>query len=110
VSGQVTDSAGAPDPHAAVIVFPADSNVWQDGVFTNRRTRMVRTTSTGAFDVATLAPGDYFIAATDVREALNWQDAEWLTSLVARASRISLGAEDQRTVTLRTLTPTGAVR
>ncbi len=110
VSGQVLDSTRAPDPRAAVIVFPADSNVWREGIFTSRRTRKVHTTSAGAYEVTTLVPGDYFVVAVDVREALNWQDPELLASLVGRASRISLGPEAQQTVTLRTLAPTGASR
>jgi hypothetical protein len=93
-----------------VIVFPADSNVWRDGVFTSRRTRKVHTTSTGTYDVATLAPGDYFVAAVDTRVALNWQDPDWLAGLASSASRVSLGTEDQQTVALRTLSSTGPQR
>ncbi|MCC7044566.1 MAG: carboxypeptidase regulatory-like domain-containing protein [Acidobacteria bacterium] len=101
VSGRVLDTSGAPDAHAAVIVFPADSNAWREGIFTSRRTRKVHTTSTGAYDIATLAPGEYFVAAIESRLALNWQDPRLLEGLVARASRISLGAENQQTVVLR---------
>ena len=31
VSGRVSGADGAPDPDAAVIVFPADSNAWREG-------------------------------------------------------------------------------
>lgn len=110
ISGQVLGASGTPDGQAAVIVFPADSNVWRDGVFTSRRTRKVHTTSTGAYDVTTLAPGDYFVAAVDTRVALNWQDPDWLAGLAASASRVSLGTEDQQTVALRTLSSTGSQR
>jgi hypothetical protein len=110
LSGRVLDATGAPDAHAAVIVFPADSNTWREGIFTSRRTRKVHTTTTGVYDVATLAPGEYFVAAIDTSVALNWQDPDLLAGLMTGASRISLGADDQRTVVLRTSTPTGGVR
>lgn len=110
VSGQVLDSARTPDPHAAVIVFSADSSAWREGIFTSRRTRKVHTTSTGTYEVTTLAPGEYFIVAVDAGDALNWQDSQLLTSLAGRASRIVLGPETQQAVTLRTLTSTGAAR
>ena len=41
VSGLVSGADGAPDPDAAVIVFPADSNTWREGVSKNRRDRKV---------------------------------------------------------------------
>lgn len=108
VSGQVNSSNGSPDDHAAVVVFPADSNAWREGIFSSRFTRKVHTTSTGAWEVTTLAPGDYYVAAIDARLALNWQDPELLAGLVGSASRITLGVEDQRTVILRTLTSGGS--
>jgi hypothetical protein len=104
----VNNGNGAPDAHAAVIVFPADSNAWREGIFSFRLTRKVHTTSTGTYEVATLAPGDYFVAAIDARLALNWENPELLAGLVPNASRVTLGAEDQRTVTLRTLTSGGS--
>jgi hypothetical protein len=105
----VLDSTGTPDAHAAVIVFPADSEAWREGIFTSRRTRKVHTTSTGVYEIATLSPGQYFVAAIDARLALNWQDPALLEGLVTRASRISLGAEDEQTLVLR-VSPAGALR
>ena len=46
-----------------MIVFPADSNAWREGIFTSRRARKVHATSAGAYEIATLAPGDYYLVA-----------------------------------------------
>ena len=96
-------------PDAAVIVFPADSNAWREGIFTSRRARKVHTTSAGAYEIATLAPGDYYLAAVSTRLALNWQDPEFLERLIAGATRVTLGAEDEKTVPLRTITLGGTL-
>jgi hypothetical protein len=57
VSGRVSAGDGEPDPDAAVIAFPADSNAWREGIFTSRRARKVHATSSGAYEIATLSPG-----------------------------------------------------
>ncbi len=105
VSGRVSGASGAPDPDAAVIVFPADSDAWRNGIFTSRRARKVHATSAGGYDIATLAPGDYYLAAVSTRLSLNWQDPQFLERLIAGATRVTLGAEDEKTVPLRTFTP-----
>lgn len=108
VSGRVSGADGAPDPDAAVIVFPADSNAWREGIFTSRRARRVHATSAGAYDIATLAPGDYYLAAVSRQLALNWQgEPELLERLIAGATGVTLGAEDEKTVPLRTITLSG---
>jgi hypothetical protein len=99
----VTADDGAADPDAAVIVFPADSSAWREGIFTTRRVRKVHATSAGAYEVATLAPGEYYVAAISREAALNWQDPALLDRLIAGATRVTLGPDDERTVLLRTL-------
>jgi hypothetical protein len=105
VSGQVTSGTVGPDPDAAVIVFPADSTPWREGIFTSRRSRKVHATSAGAYEIATLEPGDYYLAAVSSQLALNWQDPDFLERLIVGATRVALGAEDERIVALRTITP-----
>ena len=48
--------------------------------------RKVHATSAGAYEIATLAPGDYYLAAVSTRLALNWQDPEFLERLIAGAT------------------------
>jgi hypothetical protein len=103
VSGRVTADDGAADPDAAVIVFPADSSAWSEGIFTTRRVRKVHATSAGVYEMATLAPGEYYVAAISREAALNWQDPALLDRLIAGATRVTLGPDNERTVPLRTL-------
>ena len=110
VSGRVSDSSGAPDADAAVIVFPADSSAWREGIFTSRRARKVLATSAGSYELATFAPGEYYVAAVAAQQALTWQDPQFLERLIAGATKVTLGAEDQRTIPLRTITLTGRER
>jgi hypothetical protein len=103
ISGRVSDGAGAPDPDASVIVFPADSNTWRDALSNSRRTRTLRATPAGVYEVATLAPGDYYVAAISTRQAQNWWEPQVVQRLIAAATKITLGATDEKTVALRTI-------
>ena len=105
VSGRVTDASGAPDPDATVIVFAADSNMWREGIFSTRRARKVLATSAGLYAVETLAPGEYHVVAVSTRLAFDWQSPSFLERLMPGATRVTLGAEEQKTVSLRTFTP-----
>jgi protocatechuate 3,4-dioxygenase beta subunit len=105
VSGRVTDATGAPDPDAAVIVFPADSNTWREGIFSTRHARKVVATSAGSYAIETLAPGEYHVVAISPRLAFDWQSPSFLERLIPGATRVVLGAEEHKTVPLRTFTP-----
>ncbi len=108
VSGTVTDASGDPDAFASVMVFPADSALWREGiVLHSRRTRTVKATSKGAFELSALAPGEYYIAAVTARVLASMQSPQFLERLIAGATRITLGAEGSRTVTLRSITAAG---
>jgi protocatechuate 3,4-dioxygenase beta subunit len=107
VSGRVSDSNGAPDGDAAVIVFPADSTAWREGIFTSRRERKVYASSTGSFDISTLVPGEYYVAAVSRGLTLNWQTPQFLERLMGSATRVSLGPEEQRNLTLRSIALSG---
>jgi protocatechuate 3,4-dioxygenase beta subunit len=107
VSGRVSGGDGTPAPDAAVIVFPADSRAWREGIFSGRRARKVYATSAGAYDITTLAPGDYYLAAVSAGLALNWQNPQFLDRLIAGAARVTLGAGEEKNVSLRTLSLSG---
>ena len=104
VSGTVTDTSGSPDTAAAVVVFPADANAaWRDGIFTTRRVRVVNVTTKGAYEIATLAPGEYYLAAVNMRQPLNWREPQVLERLIPGATRVTLGVEDTKSVSLKSI-------
>jgi hypothetical protein len=107
VSGTVTDARGAADPDALVVVFPADTQVWREGIFQSRRVQRVRASSTGAFDMTFLSPGEYYLTAVSARYALEWEDPAFLERLVPGATRVTLAGGDHKIMSLMTFAPKG---
>jgi hypothetical protein len=105
LSGSVANAVGAPDPDADVIVFPADTTAWREGAFTSRRARLAHATSAASFEFVALAPGEYYVVAVDRRATMTWQDPQFLERLTGGATRVVLGEDESRTVSLRTVTP-----
>lgn len=108
VSGSVTDPSGAPDVDSAIIVFPADTMLWREGIFANSwRVRRVYATSKATFEVSSLQPGQYYFAAVNAGLTNDWQDPQFLERLIAGATKVTLGDGEERTVALKTFTPRG---
>ena len=105
VSGTVTNARAIADHDALVVVFPADTEVWREGIFQSRRVQRVRTSSAGAFEMTFLPPGAYYLTAVSARYALEWEDPAFLERLIPGATRITLGDGDDKTVSLTTFTP-----
>ena len=104
VFGTVTDANGLPDADALVVAFAADSTAaWRDGIFSTRRVRGMWATSKGAYEMATLAAGEYFITAVVSRTPINLRDPQVLERLIAGATRITLGAEDSKNIALKSV-------
>jgi hypothetical protein len=104
VFGSIAGTDGAADPNADVIIFPADTTLWRDGIVNNRRVRMVRATSAATFETSGLAPGEYYIAAVSARLVLDWQDPPFLDRVIPVATRFTLAAGEEKTLPLRTRT------
>jgi hypothetical protein len=60
-------------------------------------------TSKGAYEMATLAAGEYFITAVVSRTPINLRDPQVLERLIAGATRITLGAEDSKNIALKSV-------
>jgi hypothetical protein len=97
VSGTVSRSDGAPDPDAAVIVFPFDT--------ANRGTRrrqLVRVDKSGAYTISGLPAGEYRLIAIDERIAVDWEEPAFLTPASRVATRVTVPATGSIAVDLRT--------
>jgi hypothetical protein len=98
LTGRVADDAGRPVDDYWVVLFAAD----RDRRFVG--SQFVRITggpdTDGGFTIASLPPGDYWVAAVDAIEGDGatgeWQNPEVLDSLILGARRVSV-AEGQRT-------------
>ncbi len=99
VSGVVTGAGGRPFGDAVVIVFPADRVQWFPQ---SRFVSHAAATGDGAFDLHPLPPGAYYVAAIDPPDDFErdrpFEDPAFLESLVARATRVTLGEGDLRVI------------
>jgi len=96
ISGHVTDATSAPVSNYTVVVFPTDRTKWS---VTPRLLRLARPAEDGSFEVSSLPPGEYWVAATDPVDGADvsgdWLKAETLERLSFRATRVTL-TERQR--------------
>lgn len=107
LAGSITGANGAADANAVVIVFPADTTLWREGVVNFQRMRRRRPTSSATFEFSGLAPGEYYLAAVGARSVIDWQDPSFLTRIIPVATKVTLGAGEEKTVPLRAVTPRG---
>jgi hypothetical protein len=99
LTGRITDDKGA-DTEGIVVLFPADEAQW---LGTGDNIRHARIDQTGIFRLATVPPGDYLAVALETMQPWQAADPEFLASLKARASKITVreGQPLQLTLTLR---------
>jgi protocatechuate 3,4-dioxygenase beta subunit len=100
LTGSVTDGKGQPDRNAEIVVFPADSMGWKQGIVNARRLRTMRSSTTGQFTLSGLPPGEYFIVAVNSEAAGEWQDPKFLESLTRVATRVALTDGEKKTQSL----------
>src|SRR5471030_1751540 len=100
ISGTIVDAAGAPTTTSDVIIFPADSDTWQQNLFAPRRVRITASTKSGTYTVDAIPAGDYFIAAVDSGQTANWMNAVFLEKLRRLATRVSIADGDKKTQVL----------
>jgi hypothetical protein len=105
VSGSIAENASATNAGTDVIVFPADSGAWREGIFVRRRVHRVRATSARTFEITALAPGDYYIAAVSSRFTAQWQDASFLERLIPGATRFTLAGSEKKHLSLAAIIP-----
>ena len=99
VTGQVVDRAGATAPDVTVIVFAEDRAQWS---LSSRFIKAVRPDRTGRFSVSGLPPAAYRVVARDFVLEGQWEDPEFLESLLKEAARLELaeGASEAIKLTL----------
>jgi len=102
VVGTARGLSGAVDPEASIFIFPVDRSRWPDARAGTRTFRTVRVSKTGAFRVASMVPGEYFVVAASDRIADAWPDEKFLVQLAPFATTIRVEAGQKPSVTLRT--------
>lgn len=102
ISGHVTDAASAPVVNYAVVVFSTDRSKW----FTlSPSLKLARPSQDGSFEVTSLPPGEYWVAAVDAVEgdevSGEWLKPETLEQLSFRARRVTLAERERYMTVLR---------
>ena len=86
IAGEVV-RGNAPAPDSTVVLFPDDTRLWGVG---SRFVRAVRPDSVGRFSIGALPAAKYRIAAVEILQDGEWEDPEFLQTLVKSASAIEL--------------------
>jgi hypothetical protein len=100
LSGTVQATEAALRDGAMVVVFPAESKAWTEGVVGSRRLRRVTATEAGTYTVAGLPAGAYYVAAIPDMST-DWMDPAFLESLVPIATHVQVEDAEQATQNLR---------
>ena len=100
ISGSVREPGGGRTNSAAVIIFPVNPQGWASYGLFPTRLRNVSVTTSGAFEIARLQAGEYYVSAVDASEARGWQDPRWLEQMAGTATRVTVGWGETRSVDL----------
>jgi hypothetical protein len=100
-SGMSGSVRGVAADTATVIVFPADTQLWQTAGPNSRRFKTARASASGQFGISSLPPGDYYVIAVREEDAADWRDPATLELLARAATRISILDGEHRTMDLQ---------
>jgi hypothetical protein len=103
LSGTVRDARGSVDDDAVAVAFPAERRFWSGAELRARRKVSAFTSTSGAFSMSNLPPGEYLVAALPIEGSDFWQDPKVLDKLTSVATRVVLGPGESRTVDVRTV-------
>ena len=98
VSGLVTNARGEPQKNYSVVVFAQDREKWTGN---SRYMTMSRPDQDGRFKIRSLPPGSYYVVALDYVDPGEMGDPEFLERVRVRATSISLGEGETKTLDLK---------
>jgi protocatechuate 3,4-dioxygenase beta subunit len=101
IAGGVTDDRGRPIQEYSVVAFASDPDKWGAGT---RFILTARPDQHGRFALTGLPPGEYVVAALAYLERGDSEDPEFLASIKAKATPVSLAEGEQRSLALRVVT------
>ncbi|HEX5071049.1 MAG TPA: carboxypeptidase-like regulatory domain-containing protein [Vicinamibacterales bacterium] len=93
LSGVITDGAGRPGPQLYVFAFPQDKSLWLPNA---RRVMSARSTDTGAYRLAGLPPGEYYVCALTELDTALQTDPTYLEQLIPASFKITLGEGEKK--------------
>jgi protocatechuate 3,4-dioxygenase beta subunit len=101
VRGRVLDQKGQPVRNARVVMFSTDPERWNASLTSSA---IVATDENGAYAITGRRPGDYLVAAVAEFPMITNNFASAVKALADKAERVSLQANEQRTLDLTLVT------
>ena len=98
VAGTVHDDHNRPVERAIVLMFPADKQEWDNVAF--RRFKSAVTSGIGAYSIAEVPAGDYFVTAVADDDSAGWRDPAMLAQLASVAQRVTVASDHDATAAL----------
>lgn len=103
INGAIADSQGQPAAGAAVLLFPVEPAGWMDFGLSPTRIKTTSASNTGAFEFSARPAGDYYVIALPARDIDAWQGPDFFKRASARATRVTVGWGETKTVDLRVM-------
>lgn len=97
LNGLVTRAAKDPAPDPYVVAFSVDRSRW---FFNSRSVAAGKVAEDGRFSLRNLTPGEYFVAAATDLDTGEWFDPAVLEELARRGTRITIAADETKTLTV----------
>lgn len=101
VSGVVVDAQGQGAAGAAIVLFPSDPAGWTDFGIWPMRIKTMSASNAGTFEFPSLPAGDYSVIALRPDDINAWQEPDFFKKAVGRATRVTVGWGETKTVDLR---------
>jgi hypothetical protein len=98
LSGTLTDGSGRPAPALSVLLYAADRQYWTDA---SRWVKTVRAGVDGAYTIAGLPAGEYYLCALTELEPAQMFDPDFLAQLVPASIKLTLAEGEKRVQNLR---------
>jgi hypothetical protein len=96
--GMVHGRDGRPVREGWVVVFPSDRRYWRHAVAEGGRFAAARVSVAGAFEIDSLLPAEYFVAAVDDPSIDGWPIESWLAGAAEGAVRATIQRSQTRTL------------
>jgi hypothetical protein len=97
--GEVRTVTGALDPDAVVVLFPVDRRLWANPVI-GPRFQSTSVTSRGFYAIPAVRHSEYFVLAGNDDLVVDWLDPEVLARLAVRATRVTIGDGERKSLDL----------
>ena len=95
VTGTITSPGETDLSETSVILFPFDFRAWADNGMNPRRMRTARASRAGAFSLANVPAGEYYIIAVDRLNEGDVQDPSRVDALSRMATRVTVASASQ---------------